>query len=127
MSMCPCADGRTNNRFYELTHHFCHAEAGHADPSGVMTVQVKTVERHQQPQVDAWYPHQHRVLETLGQVRVGCVPGPIPVLPDKEKYSGYDYEFKQAEAGIKEIKSLFGVGGNLLSGTKQTLIENCLL
>lgn len=51
----------------------------------VVTVEVKAVEGGQQPQVDTGDPHQHSVLETLGQIRIGCVPRAIPVLRQREK------------------------------------------
>ena len=62
------------------SHHLKGAEAGHLNPSTVMAVEVEAVERGQKPQVDTGNPHQHRVLETLSQVRVGRVPRSIPVL-----------------------------------------------
>lgn len=51
----------------------------------VVAIEMKAVERCQQPQVDTGDPHQHCVLETLGQVRVRRVPSAIPVLQWKEK------------------------------------------
>lgn len=49
-----------------------------------MAVEMKAVERGQQPQIDTGDPHQYCVLETLGQVRVGCVPRTVPVLQQRE-------------------------------------------
>lgn len=53
--------------------------------STVMAVEVKAIERGQQPQIDTGNPHQHCVLEALGQVRVCCVPRTVPVLQQREK------------------------------------------
>lgn len=66
------------------SHRLGAAEAGHSNASGVMAVEVKAVERRQQPQINTRHPHQHCVLETLGQVWVGCVPCAIPVLQQTE-------------------------------------------
>lgn len=66
------------------SHHLGSAEARHLNASVVMAVEVKAVERGQQPQIDTGDPHQHRVLETLGQVWVGCVPRTVPVLQRRE-------------------------------------------
>lgn len=49
-----------------MSHHLGRAEAGHLNVSAVMAVEMKTVERGQQPQIDTGDPHQHCVLETLG-------------------------------------------------------------
>lgn len=66
------------------SHHLGGAEAGHSNASAVMAVEVKAVERGQQPQIDTGDPHQYCVLETLGQVWVGCVPCTVPVLKQRE-------------------------------------------
>lgn len=66
------------------SHHLGSAEGRHLNASMVMAVEVKAVERGQQPEIDTGDPNQHCVLETLGQVWVGCVPGAVPVL-QKEK------------------------------------------
>lgn len=58
----------------------------------VVAVEVKAVERGQQPQVDTGDPHQHRVLETLGQIWVGRVPRTVPVLQWVE-----NKKFKEAQ------------------------------
>ena len=62
------------------THQPGGAEAGDADASTVMAVKVEAIEGSTQPEVDAWDPHQNRVLETLGQVRVGRIPRSVPIL-----------------------------------------------
>lgn len=67
------------------SHHLRNAEAGHSNASGVMAVEVKAVEGHQQPQIDTGHPHQYCVLETLGQVWVGCVPRTVPVLQQQKR------------------------------------------
>lgn len=72
-------------RLFVKSHHLGGAEAGHLNASAVMAVEVKTVERDKQPQVDTRDPHQHCVLETLGQVWVGCVPRTVPVLQHRER------------------------------------------
>lgn len=69
-------------------HHLGRAEAGHPDASTVMAVEVKAVEGGQQPQIDAGDPDQYCVLETLGQVWVGCVPCAVPVLHCRESSDG---------------------------------------
>lgn len=66
------------------SHHLGAAEAGHLNASAVMAVEMKAVERGQQPQIDTGDPHQYGVLETLGQIRVGCVPRTVPVLQQRE-------------------------------------------
>lgn len=66
------------------SHHLGGAEAGHLNSSVVMAVEMKAIERGQQPQIDTWNPHQYCVLETLGQVWVGCVPCTVPVLQPRE-------------------------------------------
>ncbi len=66
------------------SHHLGGAEARHLNASVVMAVEVKAVERGQQPQIDTGDPHQYCVLETLGQVWVGCVPRTVPVLKKGE-------------------------------------------
>ena len=38
-------------------HHLGDAKAGHLNPSTVMAVKAKTVERDQQPQIDTGDPH----------------------------------------------------------------------
>ena len=43
-------------------------------------LQVQQVQRRTGPQVEAGEPDQYSVLETLGQVRSGGVPGQVPVL-----------------------------------------------
>lgn len=69
-----------------MSYHLGSAEAGHANAPTVMAVEVETVERGQQPQVDARDPHQHCVLETLRQVWVGRVPCAVPVLVTRQKH-----------------------------------------
>lgn len=66
------------------SHHLGTAEGRHLNASVVMAVEVKAVERGQQPQIDTGDPNQHCVLETLGQVWVGCVPGAVPVLKKRK-------------------------------------------
>ena len=67
------------------SHHLGGAEAGHSNASAVMAVEVKAVEGGQQPQIDTGDPHQHCVLETLGQVWVSRVPRSVPVLKQRER------------------------------------------
>lgn len=62
------------------SHHLGTAEAGYLNSATVMAVEMEAVERCQQPQVDAGNPNQYCVLETLGQVWVGCIPRTVPVL-----------------------------------------------
>ena len=45
-----------------------------------MAVEVQAVERGEEPEVHTGHPHQHRVLETVGEVRAGRVPRAVPVL-----------------------------------------------
>lgn len=40
-----------------VSHHFCGAKAGHVNASTVMAVEVKAIERGQQPQIDTGNPH----------------------------------------------------------------------
>lgn len=67
------------------SHHLGGAKAGHTDASMVMAVEVEAVKGGEQPEIDAGDPHEHCVLETLGQVRVGCVPRTVPVLQQRRK------------------------------------------
>lgn len=66
------------------SHHFGGAEAGHSYTSAVMAVEVKAVERGQQPQINTGDPHQYSVLETLCKVWVSCVPRTVPVLQQRD-------------------------------------------
>ena len=63
-----------------VPHHLGGAEAGDADASVAMAVEVQAVEGCQQPEVHTGHPHQHRVLETVGEVGTGRVPCAVPVL-----------------------------------------------
>ena len=63
-----------------VPHHLGGAQAGDADASVAMAVEVQAVEGGQQPEVHTGHPHQHRVLETVGEVGAGCVPRAVPVL-----------------------------------------------
>lgn len=66
-------------------HHFGGAEARHLNASMVAAVEMKAVEGSQQPQIDTRDPHQHCVLETLGEVWVGGVPCTVPVLHKRKE------------------------------------------
>lgn len=81
------------------SHHLGGAEARHSNVSAVMAVEVKTVERGQQPQINTGDPHQYCVLETLGQVWVGCVPRTVPVLQQREskKVQSSDHDMPEIE------------------------------
>ena len=46
----------------------------------ILESEEQEVKGRTQPQVKAGKPHQHSVLETLGQVRVRGVPRHVPVL-----------------------------------------------
>lgn len=52
-------------RTREPTHQLGTAEQREGQASSAMTVQVKTVERRAEPQVDTGRPYQHCVLETV--------------------------------------------------------------
>ena len=67
-------------QYARFTHGFGFVEAGHADVSLVMAVEVNEVSWGTQPEVKARHPYQYSILEALGQVWVGRIPRAIPVL-----------------------------------------------
>lgn len=50
----------------------------------VMGMEVDEVKGCTYPKVEAWQPHQDRVLETLGEVGISGVPCTVPIL-EKEQ------------------------------------------
>ena len=68
----------------DQTHRLGAAEAGDGDVSMVVESEVEEVEGCAKPEVETGEPHQHCVLEALGQVGVMSEPGQVPVLKNKD-------------------------------------------
>lgn len=58
---------------------------GHAYVSTIIGFEVYDVEGCKQPEVEAGYPNQQRVLETWRQVWLVCLPRPVPILQKRTK------------------------------------------
>lgn len=52
----------------------------HAYVAAVVAPEVDEVDGGTNPEVEAWHPHQHGVLETGGEVWIRRMPRTVPVL-----------------------------------------------
>lgn len=67
------------------THSFGLVEETHTYVTTVVATEVDEVDGGTNPEVDAWQPHQHSVLETLGEVGSVSVQRMVPILSFRQK------------------------------------------
>lgn len=83
---------------------FAAAEFGQWNNTSVWAEQqVEQVKRTTGPQVNTGEPHQYSVLETLGQVRSGGVPGQVPVLKSHSTYHSHMKLIHRAPSDQSEL------------------------
>lgn len=54
----------------------------HTNIATVVAAEGDEVDGGTYPEVEAWQPHQDSVLETVGEVRIFCVPCTVPILEE---------------------------------------------
>ena len=60
----------------------------HAYVAAVVAAEVDEVDGGTDPEVEAWHPHQHGVLETVCEVWIRSMPRTVPVLAGEEEKQG---------------------------------------
>lgn len=63
----------------------------------VVATEVEEVEGGAYPEVKAWQPHQHGVLEALREVRLGRVPRTVPILGEERTTRTYIHDVTSHE------------------------------